>query len=138
MLNAIHQETYPAHSPIPDLPLELQEMILDYACPPETHHLFDRAIFAAKLGIGVPFSFQSQTFSVRLRMLHKEGEIDPTEPEYHVLFWAEYVGMTYQVDKGEYVGMTFQVDKGGTIKPPWSKATNRERLNARRDFNELQ
>jgi hypothetical protein len=125
MLNAIHQETYPAHSPIPDLPLELQEMILDYACPSETHHLFDRAIFAAKLGIGVPFSFQSQTLPIRLCTLSKEREIDPTDPEYHVMFWDEYVGMTYQVDRG------------GTIKPSWSKATNRERLNARRNFNGL-
>ncbi|KAF2033994.1 hypothetical protein EK21DRAFT_57514, partial [Setomelanomma holmii] len=100
LLNAIHQETYPVTTPIHDLPLELQEMILDYACPARTYNIFDRTIFAAKLGIGVSFSFRSQTFPIRLCSLSDDREIDRHEPEYQLLFWDEYVGLTYQVDKG--------------------------------------
>ncbi|KAH7066827.1 hypothetical protein BKA63DRAFT_523242 [Paraphoma chrysanthemicola] len=103
LLNAIHRETYPIHNPISDLPLEIQEMILDYSCPSPSHNLFDRAIFAAELGIGVPFSFHEKTFPLRRCAFIKEREIDTHEPEYHVFIWNEYVGMTYQVDKGRRV-----------------------------------
>ncbi|KAH7081088.1 hypothetical protein FB567DRAFT_532434 [Paraphoma chrysanthemicola] len=100
LLNAIHRETYPIHNPIHGLPPEIQEMILEYSCPSLSHNMFDRAIFAAKLGIGVPFSFHEKTFPLRRCTLTKERKIDTNEPEYHIFIWNEYVGMTYQVDKG--------------------------------------
>jgi hypothetical protein len=100
LLNAIHQQTYPLHTHIHSLPIEIQELIIDYACPSQTHNMFERAVFAAKLSIGVPFSFTSQNHPIVLRDLKRGRELHPEEPEYHVLFWDTYAGLVYQVDKG--------------------------------------
>jgi hypothetical protein len=103
LLNAIHKGTYPLHSPIHDLPVEIQELILDCACPLETYNLFERAIFATKLDIGVPFSFTSKNHPVVLCDSGPDRNLHPTEPEYHVFFWDTYAGLVYRVDKGTHV-----------------------------------
>jgi hypothetical protein len=103
LLNAIHQQTYPIHTHIHNLPVEIQELILDYACPSQTHNIFERAVFAAKLNIGVPFSFTSRNHPIVLRDLKRDRELYPEEPEYHVLFWDTYAGLVYQVDKGNSI-----------------------------------
>jgi hypothetical protein len=115
LLNAIHQGTYPLHSPIHDLPIEIQEIVLDYACPPKTHNMFERAVFAAKLDIGVPFSFTSKNHPVVLSDFKRGRKLHPEEPEYHVFFWDTYAGLVYRVDRGSSVN-----DFNGSNK--WSLA----------------
>jgi hypothetical protein len=115
LLNAIHQGTYPLHSPIHDLPIEIQELILDYACPQKTHNMFERAVFAAKLDIGVPFSFISKNHPVVLCSLERDRKLYPEEPEYHVFFGDTYAGLVYRVDKGSNMK-----ESNGSIK--WSLA----------------
>jgi len=100
LLNSIHGHKYPLHTPIHDLPLEIQEMILEYACPSSSYNVLDRAIFSAQLDLGLPFNFQQQSYPFRSCELSDEREMDPGRSEYQVRIWGDYVGMTYQLDDG--------------------------------------
>ena len=63
-LNAIHGHGYPLHAPIHDLPIELQEMILDFATDGSG---VDRAVYATVLGIGIPFQWKAGILPLKLR-----------------------------------------------------------------------
>jgi hypothetical protein len=104
LLNAIHAETHPLRTRIHRLPVELQEIILRYARPPELYNMLDRAVFAARLNLGIPFNFSSPNHPIVLRELSHERGLDEQASEFQVLIWGTYVGMTYQVDKGRQTG----------------------------------
>jgi hypothetical protein len=99
LLNAIYAETYPLRTRIHNLPVEIQEIILNYARPPALYNILDRAVYAVRLDLGIPFDFNSPNHPVVLREFSKERELDSDGSEYQVLIWGTYVGMTYQIDK---------------------------------------
>lgn len=100
MLNAIQGHNCPLHTPVHNLPRELQEMILDYAYPSLAKHNFSRAVFSSQLDIGLPFDFQSNNPPIVLCELQKLRAPGWNQPEYHIWFWGVYAGLTYQVDDG--------------------------------------
>ncbi|KAH4612139.1 hypothetical protein HBI73_021320 [Parastagonospora nodorum] len=113
LLSAIYKQVYPPIHRVPQLPVELQEMILDYALPPRAYDSFFRAVFAARLGLGVSFNFQSQGRLIVLRPLGGAERMRRTESEYQLMFCGRYVGLTYQVDEGAMVQ---------SCRPPWTGA----------------
>lgn len=112
LLNAIYKQVYPPIHRVQQLPVELQEIILDYALPRRAYHVFFRAVFAARLGLGVSFNFQLQGRPIVLRPLGG-AEMRITESEYELMFWGRYVGLTYQVEEGAMVQRWH---------PPWTGA----------------
>jgi hypothetical protein len=100
MLNAIHGHAYPLHTRVHNLPVELQELILDYVYPSPANCMLHRAVFSSQLNIGIPFNFESMNRPIVRCDLVKRRALGRYEPEYHVWFWDVYVGLTYQVDDG--------------------------------------
>jgi hypothetical protein len=98
LLNAIYRYTYPVSTQIHRLPIELQEMILNYTFPPLTSNVFSRAIFAAQLDIGMPFHFKQLRHSFRTCDFNEKRAMNSRQPEYQVRIWGDYVGMSYQLD----------------------------------------
>jgi hypothetical protein len=99
LLNAIYGQAYPHVPLLQKLPVELQEMIIDYACPPpDRYDAFDRAVFAARLGLGASFNFRTRGRAIVLCAPSEDGEMQPAELKYQLRFWDRYVGLTYQVD----------------------------------------
>jgi len=98
LLNAIYRYTYPVNTLIHTLPIELQEMVLDYAFPSFSSNVFDRAIFAAQLDIGLPFDFKRLKYPFRTCDLTEKRAMNTRHPEYQIRFWGDYVGMSYQLD----------------------------------------
>lgn len=96
MLNAIHGDAYPLTTRIHKLPLELQEMILDYASGGE----IDRAYYAGILGLGIPFEWKSGGMPLKRLKLSKNRKISETFHEQQIHFWNNFVGITYQPDDG--------------------------------------
>ncbi|KAF2124796.1 hypothetical protein P153DRAFT_127388 [Dothidotthia symphoricarpi CBS 119687] len=98
LLNAIHAHAYPlrTHFDTLSVPLELQEMILDYA----SDTLFDRAVYASVLNIGIPFAWKEGAFLLKCSKMGHGRKLDVTKAEYHIWFWGDYVGLTYQADGG--------------------------------------
>jgi hypothetical protein len=105
LLNAIHAETYPLCTRIHKLPVELQEMILNHARPPALYNTLDRAFFATRLNLGIPFNFSSSGHPIVLREFSQERSLDKHESEFQILIWGTYVGMTYQVCKRPIYGL---------------------------------
>jgi hypothetical protein len=101
LLNAIYKEVYYDVPPLQNLPVEIQEMIIDYACPRYSHNTFDRAIFAARLGMGVNFSFRKGSSPIVLCALDENGVIQADGCVYRLRFWDCYAGLTYQVDNSQ-------------------------------------
>ncbi|CAO2652379.1 Nn.00g006620.m01.CDS01 [Neocucurbitaria sp. VM-36] len=98
MLSAIHGHAYPLRAPIHDLPVELQEIILDYATDGS---VIDRAVYASVLGIEVAFEWKEDTLPLRLCDLSKYRKLDESKSEHQVLFWDDYVGLSYQADDSQ-------------------------------------
>jgi hypothetical protein len=102
LLNALYKEVYCHVPPLQNLPVEIQEMIIDYACPRYSHNTFDRAIFAAKLGMGVSFNFQKGGRPIVLCALDENGMMIQADGcVYWLRFWDCYAGLTYQVDNSQ-------------------------------------
>lgn len=112
LLSALYKQVYLELPPVRNLPLEIQEIIIDYICPPSSYDAFDRAVFSAKLGIGLSFNFQVQGHSLVLCAVNEDGMIQPTQSVYQLEFWDRYAGLTYQVEKGK-------MDK--RLQSPWDK-----------------
>lgn len=100
MLNAIHGEHYPIRSSLYNLPLELQEMILDYASEDETS-LIGRAVYASLLGIGVPFRWTEDRVPLRSCELSKRRLLSSESAEHQVSIWSTYVGLSYQKEASD-------------------------------------
>ncbi|KAF2874050.1 hypothetical protein BDV95DRAFT_320326 [Massariosphaeria phaeospora] len=97
LLNAIHGHAHPLTTPIHRLPLELHDLILQFACA----NLIDRAVIAALLDIGVPFAWKSAGKPLRTLPLTPNRNLTLDYSEHQVMFWDTYVGMTYQVQDCE-------------------------------------
>ncbi|KAF1844224.1 uncharacterized protein K460DRAFT_388097 [Cucurbitaria berberidis CBS 394.84] len=94
MLNAIHGHAYPMCTPIHKLPIELQYTILDFT---SAGSYMDRAMYAGVLGIGDSFDWKLGTLPLKLCQLSRKRTLDNKRSEHQVLFWDEYVAMSYQV-----------------------------------------
>lgn len=58
LLNSLHGSKCPLHKRIHDLPMEVQEMIINHAYPTLRYNIFNRAVFTAQTNIGLPFDFR--------------------------------------------------------------------------------
>jgi hypothetical protein len=96
MLNAIHGHTYPLRTRINLLPVELQDLILDHTTDTLADGDINRAWYAAVLGIGTPFKWESGGSLLTRLELTQTRMYNPDLPEQLVEFWGKYVGITYQ------------------------------------------
>jgi hypothetical protein len=112
--NAIHAETYSLHTPIHNLPVEIQEIILAYARPLACYNILDRTVYATRLNLGILFTFSPQNYPIVLRDLGRERELDPNKSEYQVLIWSIYVGLTYELEKGNRTSKLWDLLTVGT------------------------
>ncbi|KAF2789438.1 hypothetical protein K505DRAFT_328237 [Melanomma pulvis-pyrius CBS 109.77] len=95
-LNAIHGHGYPLTTQIHRLPIEIQELILENASTCD----IDRAVYASILGIGVPFNWKSGNIPLKHLELLNIRHINGIHPEQRLMFWGEYMGLSYQPDSG--------------------------------------
>lgn len=96
LLNAIHGHWYPLTTPIHPLPIEIHELILDHASTCD----IDRAVYASLLGIGMPFNWTSGNIPLKHLELLNIRHINGIHPEQRLMFWDEYMGLSYQPDSG--------------------------------------
>ena len=96
LLNAIHGPWYPLATRIHKLPVELHDLILSYV----TDCDIDRAVYAALLGIGVPFSWTvtcgKEKLPLRLVGKNNSRFHELLRPQRWLVFFDDYLGLMYQ------------------------------------------
>lgn len=96
-LNAIQSPYYPLTTRLHKIPVELQELILDFVSPLEV----GRAYYGAILDIGLPFRWTTSQ-KIPLKLLSRGRRLQNIHDQYPlqpVVFFNEYLGLVYQQDQ---------------------------------------